>query len=719
MDISIISSNSIIFFIAVLLSFIATYTAIDLLIMMRTTTKRLRRFFYLGSSCSLGIAIWTLHFINSIVNGGGRIISMNLPIIILSFVLGTALISMSILSLSKEKVNLSHILFSSFMLTMSIFSIYIIGMYGLQNILTLRIGLLIVAFLIIYILFALSQMILFYPARFNRGNTYSLKIVSTFFMTGAITQGHFLLLRALPISPFNGSTKELVNHTYFITYLLFFVSILVLSGLIISSTMLNRRLAKSDNYLKDIRFALDQSSIVAITDPKGIITYVNDKFIEISKYSEKELLGKNHSIVNSGYHPKDFFAELWRTIQQGETWRGEICNKDKFGKLYWVATTIVPFMDHGKPYQYIAIRTDITRRKKAEEDLKWSLRELKNIYHALDHSSILMIINQDGKIIDVNEQFINLSGYSFSDLMNQKPSLLFSEHNTSHLYQEMDEAFQKGLVWKGEIGYLAKDKSEYWVDTTLVPFQSAEGKTTHFLSLGHDITEKKKSEEMLHQQDKLAAVGQLAAGVAHEIRNPLTSMKGYTEYLQLDEKDPQRLEYLEIILDEIDRVNQIVEEFMVLAKPKSVKLETKNIIPVIKTVLSLVEFDARKRNVSLNFESVHDLILVRCDENRLKQVFLNFVKNGMEAMPNGGSITVKSELKEEHVQISIEDTGVGIPPEKLKKLGEPFYTTKKKGNGLGLMVSFKIIEGHNGRVFVESEVNKGTTFNILLPSDIA
>ena len=153
------------------------------------------------------------------------------------------------------------------------------------------------------------------------------------------------------------------------------------------------------------------------------------------------------------------------------------------------------------------------------------------------------------------------------------------------------------------------------------------------MSLSHDVTERKKSEELLHQQDKLAAVGQLAAGVAHEIRNPLTSMKGYTEYLQLDEQDPNRLEYLEIILDEIDRVNQIVEEFLVLAKPQSVQLETKNIIPIIQNVLLLMEFDARKKNVLSILRVIHDLILVRCDENRLKQVFLNFVKNGMEAMP--------------------------------------------------------------------------------------
>jgi signal transduction histidine kinase len=121
----------------------------------------------------------------------------------------------------------------------------------------------------------------------------------------------------------------------------------------------------------------------------------------------------------------------------------------------------------------------------------------------------------------------------------------------------------------------------------------------------------------------------------------------------------------------------------------------------------------------LSFDCNEEIIQIECDENRLKQVFLNFIKNGIEAMPNGGDLHVKTFIHNNNVQISIQDSGVGISKEKLNKLGEPFFTTKKNGNGLGLMVSFKIIESHNGKVFVESEPNKGTTFNILLPAKIA
>ncbi|MES1039876.1 MULTISPECIES: PAS domain S-box protein [Peribacillus] len=709
MEQSIVASNPVLFMIAVLLIIMACYTALDLLTTLLTIEKY-KRLVYIGSSCSMGVAIWTLNFVVIFTLDNSGMAAYSMATIIFSLALAIALAGVGLLAISY-KTQVLQIVFCGFMFTLAILSNYIMGTSSLNHSLHFSPFSVFITLFSIFSLFVAALAILFY---FNKLSQSSLKPISTLLMSGAIIEGYYLFLRVLPMNAKN-ETGVFVPLTPFMLYLTCFVSLFILASLIASSTIVGRRLAKSDNTVSDIRYALDQSAIVAITDAKGIITYVNEKFLEISQYEKYELIGKNHSIINSGYHSKEFFADLWLTISQGKTWHGEICNRAKDGSVYWVDTTIVPFMKKGKPYQYISIRSDISSRKKAENALKGSIKELEDMQYAINQSLIVAITDDKGVIIEVNEKFSEISGYGRSELVGHTHKMVNSGYHSKEFFEHMWKTVHERKVWKGEIRNKAKDGSFYWVDTTIVPFFSEEGKPFQFLALRYDITERKQSEEMLHRQDKLAAVGQLAAGVAHEIRNPLTSMKGYTEFLQLDETDENKQEYLEIIMDEINRVNEIVEEFLQLAKPQALILESKNLVPIIQNVVSLTDFEARKRNITLISDLNEEEILVRCDENRLKQVLLNFIKNGIEAMPDGGFIKVMTELKEDKVHISITDTGIGMPPEQLKRLGEPFFTTKKTGNGLGLMISFKIIESHLGNVFVESEVNKGTVFNIVLP----
>ncbi|MFJ7747418.1 PAS domain S-box protein [Peribacillus sp. NPDC097295] len=710
MEHSIVSSNPILFIIAALLTFMACYTALDLLTTY-IAAEKYKRLLYLGSTCSMGVTMWTMNFVYVFTYESGRTTTNSFFLIIISLLLGVIFVGVGLLAISDHP-SIQQIFFCSLMFTMALLSNYLIGLYPLNSSLNLSPWMLGITLMISLCSFIIGFSLLFYNENISQS---SVKPFSTIIMSGAIIVGYFLFSRGLSIAPGMVNMQQVAELTPFMVYLVCFVSLFILANLIGSSTIVGRRLARSDNQVSDIRYALDQSSIVAITDVKGTITYVNEKFLEISQYEEHELIGRNHSIINSGYHSKEFFTELWQTISKGQTWHGEICNRAKNGNLYWVDTTIVPFMKKGKPYQYISIRSDISNRKKAEEDLRASIKELGNMNYAINQSSIVAVTDDKGIILEVNEKFSEISGYSKDELIGQTHKIVNSGYHSPDFFKDMWKTIQSKKVWKGEIRNKAKDGSYYWVDTTIVPFYTAEDRPFQFLAIRYDITERKQTEEILYRQDKLAAVGQLAAGVAHEIRNPLTSMKGYTEFLQLDETDTERQEYLEIIMDEINRVNEIIEEFLDLAKPQTLNLETKDIVPIIQNVISLNEFDAKKKNILLLFTCFHDEIHVHCDENRLKQVLLNFIKNGMEAMPKGGEIRIIIELKDEKVHIAIIDTGVGIPPDQLRKLGEPFFTTKKSGNGLGLMVSFKIIESHQGRVFVESEVSKGTVFNIVLP----
>ena len=263
--------------------------------------------------------------------------------------------------------------------------------------------------------------------------------------------------------------------------------------------------------LADQKFALDQHAIVATTDVQGTITYVNDKFCAISKYSRQELVGQNHRILNSGHHSKEFFQQMYHVIASGQAWRDEICNRAKDGSIYWVDTTVVPFLDaYGKPRQYMAIRADITERKQAEHRVKErlatseeALKEVADQKFALDQHAIVATTDVQGTITYVNDKFCAISKYSKEELIGQNHRILNSAHHSKEFFQQMYHTIASGEVWRDEICNRAKDGSIYWVDTTVVPFLDAYGKPRQYMAIRADITERKRAEEA---REHLAAV---------------------------------------------------------------------------------------------------------------------------------------------------------------------------------------------------------------------
>jgi signal transduction histidine kinase len=212
----------------------------------------------------------------------------------------------------------------------------------------------------------------------------------------------------------------------------------------------------------------------------------------------------------------------------------------------------------------------------------------------------------------------------------------------------------------------------------------------------------------------LAVAGQLAAGVAHEIRNPLTALKGFVQLMQHGEHAKGK--YLDVMASELNRIDLIVSELLVLAKPQANTYKRKDVIEILENVITISETQAVLSNVEIETDYDPNLAPLECDENQLKQVFINFLKNAIESMHDGGRITVSvKRYGSNEVVIRFRDQGCGIPKEILAKLGEPFYTTKEKGTGLGLMVSHKIIEHHRGRIVVTSELNVGTIVDVILP----
>ncbi len=199
-------------------------------------------------------------------------------------------------------------------------------------------------------------------------------------------------------------------------------------------------------------------------------------------------------------------------------------------------------------------------------------------------------------------------------------------------------------------------------------------------------------------------------GIAHEIRNPLTTVKGM---LQLLGKD-NCLRHYNLIMSELERMNMIVSEFLILGKPQAVQFRKERCFPVLQEVLNLFEIQAALNCITVDCV-VHADHPIRCDRNQIKQVFMNIVKNAIEALPHAGKIHILLETREGYLRIRFADNGVGMSEEMLQRIGEPFHTTKSEGNGLGMMIVKKIIDAHHGRMDIASEVGKGTIVDIYLP----
>jgi signal transduction histidine kinase len=225
-----------------------------------------------------------------------------------------------------------------------------------------------------------------------------------------------------------------------------------------------------------------------------------------------------------------------------------------------------------------------------------------------------------------------------------------------------------------------------------------------------------QTEEQLRRADRLSALGELSAGMAHEIRNPLSSIKGAAEILKDDySPDEAKYEFIQILLKESDRLNRIVQEFLSFARPKQPELQQADLNEAVESVLSLIAQEARHAGVKVDKTLDPSIGKRSLDAGLLKQAFLNLALNAIQAMPQGGTLTVKTALRGDAVEVEIADTGTGIPDENRKKLFSPFFTTKKNGTGLGLAITYRIIENHRGRIDVASAAGKGTTFTVKIP----
>ncbi|MBP0018484.1 MAG: PAS domain S-box protein [Cyanobacteria bacterium SBLK] len=603
------------------------------------------------------------------------------------------------------------------------------------------------------------------------------------------------------------------------------------------------QLRSSHQELSDFKYALDRSAIVAITNLRGIITYVNDRFCEISQYSREELIGNTHRIVKSDYHEREFFQQLWSTITRGEIWNGAIKNRKKNGKYYWTETTIIPFLDaKDMPWQYLAIRFDITPRKKIEKTLKKLNEQLEE--KVLKRTATLEQTNQklQNEIARSRgiEEALRSSEAKNTAILNAIPDLIFRvdregnfldyrsakltsltsplqptkevasvpieeqidcdrqiiDQNVFDIFDDdlavftlhyVNKAIETGRITIGEYVLLIDEEWHHYearyvrsgseevlaIVRNITIRKRAEAAFKHARELLKQKTEQlqntldelRNTQSQLIHNEKMISLGQLVAGIAHEINNPLTFIYGNVEILgeyirdlfyliesyheeydlsgrPLEEKlKDMDLDFLKEDLPKLltsiengaNRIQGIVKGLRVFSHLDEVGEKSIDIHESLDSTLMLLQHQLRGNRFQQTIaviKNYQDLPPIACYAAQINQVLLNILNNAIDALEvrrkssNSESPAIVIQTKaiaENCVQIKIGDNGTGMRSEIQSRIFDPFFTTKPvgRGTGLGLSIAHQIIvKQHHGELKFLSEESKGTEVMIILPVNV-
>lgn len=447
----------------------------------------------------------------------------------------------------------------------------------------------------------------------------------------------------------------------------------------------------------------------------GKVTYANPYLAGMFDYTQEEFLSRNPEEL---VVPADFnklLKQAVRTLTNSETSLPiRVRAYKKGGSIMCLEGHCSVTTFRGR-FAVFGTVQDVTYKKRADELLQESSKRYKQLLRLLPDP---IIVHGEGIVL-----FANLAALHMANMESERE--LIGKSIYEFLDPRQHEEIRKNLkeVLHSEEANFFTYRKIYGVLDTPVEMEISSIRIDNYnakpviLSVLRDVTERKRAEELLIRSEKLSVVGQLAAGVAHEIRNPLTSLKGFVQLLE--QKYPRETSYFEIMKQELDRLNIIVNDFMTLAKPHPSQFHYEAVQPIVDGVVSILETQAIMANVTLRKRYANDLPSIYVDANKLKQVLMNLIKNAIEAMPSGGTIDIEANVVDHHegssLRIRIRDQGTGIPEHILNQLGEPFLTTKEHGTGLGLSVCQRIIEAHNGNLRMTSNGRDGTTADIDLP----
>jgi PAS domain S-box-containing protein len=356
----------------------------------------------------------------------------------------------------------------------------------------------------------------------------------------------------------------------------------------------------------------------------------------------------------------------------------------------------------------------MTREPLSEPPAGQDLRTLSNMKYALDAAAIVAVTDAEGRIREVNDKFCEISKYSRDELIGRDHNLVNSGHHPKAFMREMWQTIASGRVWRGELLNRAKDGHLYWVDTTIVPFLDANGLPVEYIALHYEITDRKRAEALLREQTTLARIGEMAAVVAHEVKNPLAGIGAALKVLE--GRLPPTADARTVIgqiQTRLDAVHRMVQDLLFFAQPPPPRLAPVSVRVVMER--AVVRFLASPTRADVTVEMTAHEGIIRGDAEQLAIALCHVLVNAAEAMGGRGQITLCARPAEGDYVVEVRDTGPGVHPDVRDRLFQPFVTTKTQGPGLGLAIARRIVEQHGGRVNIAFETNGGTIVTFTLP----
>ncbi len=471
----------------------------------------------------------------------------------------------------------------------------------------------------------------------------------------------------------------------------------------------------NENELGDsfLGYALGEHAIVSVADVKGHITFVNEKFIEVSGYSEQELIGQNHRLLKSDEHTPEFYKDLWHTIASGKTWSGELQNLTKNGDAYWVKTTIIPYLNSlGKPIKYLSIRTEITEIKVAKASKQ------QQISFDLSRNEIYMFWPDNLKFLYANKNARRQSAFRLKDIEDLTPLDIaqnMSEAEFRARLQPLVEGQKISVTFCLDYPFVGDELVPAEVTVQII---KPENEAPRYYAVIRDISERMQAER---------AKSEFVSMINHEIRTPLTSIKGSLALIKAGavSGDTTQLGRLaDIGLKNSVRLENLVNDLLDMDKVESGMtisvMGEVDISQVIEEAINEISFYNVEDGIRFQSFGVENPMWVIGDKGRLKQVMTNLLSNASKFSKKGAMVDIQLSSDDSRVFVSVKDYGIGIPEEVGAYIFERFTQADSSdqrrvgGTGLGLNIAKTIIEEHGGSIEFQSEVGVGTTFRFNL-----